>query len=115
MRWFHGIQGRSLQPLMDGSADAIRDAVLIEEDQPFSIDGLPAPVRMRSVVTAEGRLTRYFGAPGIEVYDHRTDAHELHNVAGQPQAAELQRVLENALLEEMARVCDLAPTPTFAA
>ncbi len=115
VRAFHGIQGRSLQPLLDGSADTIREAVLIEEDQPFSIDGLPAPVRMRSVVTAEGRLTRYFGAPGIEVYDHRTDPGELHNVAGQPQAAELQRTLENALLEEMARVCDLAPTPTFAA
>ena len=115
VRWFHGIQGRSLQPLINGSVDAVRAAVLIEEDQPFSIDGLPAPVRMRSVVTAEGRLTRYFGAPGVEVYDHRTDAGELHNVAGQPRSAELQRVLENALLEEMARVCDLAPTPTAAA
>lgn len=112
---FHGIQGRSLQPLLEGSAESVREAVLIEEDQPFSIDGLPAPVRMRSVVTERGRLTRYFGAPGMEVYDHRTDAAELHNVAGKPEAAQLQRELEIALLEEMARVCDTAPTPSSAA
>ncbi|MGL3807100.1 sulfatase family protein [Paeniglutamicibacter sp. R2-26] len=115
VRGFHGIQGRSLQPLLEGSVESVRDAVLIEEDQPFSIEGLPAPVRMRSVVTAQGRLTRYFGAPGVEVYDHRTDAAELHNVAGKPEAAQLQRELEIALLEEMARVCDTAPTPSNAA
>ena len=115
VRRFHGIQGLSLRPLLDGSADAIREAVLIEEDQPFSIDGLPAPVRMRTVVTREGRLTRYFGAPGVEVYDHRSDTEELHNVAGEPGAAELQRSLELALLQEMAMVCDNAPTPTAAA
>ncbi|MET1088638.1 MAG: sulfatase-like hydrolase/transferase [Arthrobacter sp.] len=115
VRPFHGIQGLSLRPLLDGSVDAVREAVLIEEDQPFSIDGLRAPVRMRTVVTENGRLTRYFGAPGVEVYDHRNDTAELHNVAGEPGAAALQRSLELALLEEMAKVCDSAPTPSGAA
>jgi arylsulfatase A-like enzyme len=115
VRPFHGIQGLSLRPLLDGSLDAVREAVLIEEDQPFSIDGLRAPVRMRTVVTENGRLTRYFGAPGVEVYDHRNDTGELHNVAGEPGAAALQRSLELALLEEMAKVCDSAPTPSGAA
>ena len=115
VRPFHGIQGKNLQPILAGEHETIRDAVLIEEDQPFSVQGLPAPVRMRSVITARGRLTQYFGSGIVELYDHGNDPDELHNLAAAPAAAELQRELEQALLGELAQLCDSAPSPSAAA
>jgi arylsulfatase A-like enzyme len=112
---FNGIQGTSLLPLLDGTRHTLHDALLIEEDQPFSLEGLPAPVRMRSVVTDQGRLTRYFGADEAELYDHRSDPDELRNIMGEPEAAELEAALGLALLEAMARVCDTGIAPTAAA
>lgn len=115
VRPFHGIQGKNLQPILAGEHETIRDAVLIEEDQPFSVQGLPAPVRMRSVITARGRLTQYFGSGIVELYDHGNDPEEFHNLAGTPAAAGLQRELEQALLGELAQLCDSAPSPSAAA
>lgn len=112
---FRGIQGRSFAPILAGGEDVHRPALLIEEDQPFGLPGLPGPVRMRTVVTAEGRLTRYFGAGEVELYDHAQDPQELHNVAGRPEHAELQRRLTEALLTQMASLADEGIAPTAAA
>lgn len=112
---FRGIQGMSLQPLLTGEKTELRKAVLVEEEQPFSLPGLPAPVRMRTVITNEGRMTRYFGSEEVEVYDHRRDPHELVNVASNPAAAGLRHRLEVAMMDHMARVQDEGIAPTAAA
>ncbi|GAB4099682.1 sulfatase family protein [Sinomonas halotolerans] len=112
---FRGIQGRSFVPVLRGTATAHRDALLIEEDQPFGLPGLPGPVRMRTVVTVEGRLTRYFGAGETELYDHAADPGELHNLAGDPGHAGLERRLTEALVASMAALADEGTAPTAAA
>lgn len=112
---FRGIQGVSLQQLLTGEKTRLREALLVEEEQPFSLSGLPAPVRMRTVITEEGRMTRYFGTDEAEVYDHRNDPDELVNVAFDPAAAGLRRRLETAMLETMAGVLDEGIAPTAAA
>ncbi|MFJ5955110.1 sulfatase-like hydrolase/transferase [Paenarthrobacter sp. NPDC092416] len=112
---YRGIQGRSLVPLLDGTTGHHREALLVEEEQPFGLEGLPGPVRMRTIITAEGRLTRYFGSEMAELYDHRSDPGELVNRAGDPAFAALEDRLLRAMLEEMAAVADQGTAPTAAA
>lgn len=112
---FRGIQGRSLVPVLQGSAVHHREAVLVEEEQPFGLEGLPGPVRMRTVITAEGRLTRYFGTDVTELYDHRVDPGELENQAGNPAYADLENRLLRRMLEEMASLAEQGTAPTAAA
>jgi arylsulfatase A-like enzyme len=100
-RPFRGIQGKSLVPLMQGKTATVRDAVLIEEDQPFGLPGLPGPVRMRSILTPQARLTRYFGTGIVELFDHTTDPDEMRNVADDPAYDGLLRELTERMLEEI--------------
>jgi arylsulfatase A-like enzyme len=112
---YRGIQGISLVPLLQGKVHSVRNALIIEEDQPFGLPGLPGPVRTRSVLTTEGRLTKYFGTDIAELYDHETDREELNNVAGEPEFKELQDRMTLAMLEGMAALADDGIAPTAAA
>ncbi|GHD05979.1 sulfatase family protein [Zhihengliuella salsuginis] len=134
---FRGIQGRSLRPLLGDDAGAPgaapgtsaaagtgaaaasgvswREALLVEEEQPFSVPGLPAPVTIRTVLTSRGRMTRYFGSDEVEVYDHGSDPDEMVNVAADPDAAALRSHLEGAMLEAMASVAETGLAPTASA
>lgn len=112
---YRGIQGRSLAELLHGRTDGVREALVIEEDQPFGMPGLPAPVRMRSVLTRTGRLTRYFGTDVVELYDHTVDPQELHNVAGDPAYRDIQRDFTETMLEEMMRLTVMGTAPTASA
>ncbi|MGW6172180.1 sulfatase family protein [Arthrobacter sp. NPDC055138] len=114
-RAYRGIQGRSLVPLLERSQDSVRDSLIIEEDQPFGLPGLPGPVRTRSILTKDGRFTRYFGTDITELYDHQTDREELNNVAGQQKYADLQEDLTKAMLEGIAELADAGSAPTAAA
>jgi arylsulfatase A-like enzyme len=114
-RAYRGIQGISLVPLLDGVAASVRESLIIEEDQPFGLPGLPGPVRTRSVLTSAGRLTRYFGTDITELFDHAVDREELNNVAGEPKFKELQDSLTTAMLEGMAALADEGTAPTAAA
>ena len=101
-----GIQGRSLVPLLRGEADVHRSAVVVEEDQPFGLDGLPAPVHIRSVISSEGRYTRYFGTDLEELYLFATDPSEEHNVAARPEHAAALHRMRALLLDELLALTD---------
>ncbi|MGP9782486.1 sulfatase [Arthrobacter sp. MYb211] len=112
---FRGIQGRSLSENGELRVGDGARALLIEEDQPFSLEGLPAPVRMRSVITPEGRLTKYFGTDTYELYDHRNDYDEMENLAGLQQAQGLKHRLEMALNEELVNLSSAQVRPVASA
>ncbi|MDR2255526.1 MAG: sulfatase-like hydrolase/transferase [Arthrobacter sp.] len=109
-----GMHGRSLEPVLGGDAP-IRERLLIEEDQPFSPEGLPAPTRIRTVITPRGRFTRYFGSSEAELYDHASDPGELANLALRPESAAFRSAMEVELLEAMAAVDDTGVAPTASA
>jgi len=112
---FRGIQGKSLVPLLQGEQSAIRTALIVEEDQPFGLPGLPAPVRMRSILTPTARLTRYFGTDTVELYDLGADPGELHNVAADPAYAGLLQELTALMLEEIMALTVMGTRPTASA
>jgi arylsulfatase A-like enzyme len=62
---YRGIQGKDLL----GEHSNWRDALVIEEDQPFGIEGLPGPIKMRTLVTQDYRFTVYGGTDQAELYD----------------------------------------------
>ncbi|MFC0582219.1 sulfatase family protein [Micrococcoides hystricis] len=113
---YRGIQGQSLVPLLEtGTIEPGRAALLIEEDQPFSPEGLPAPARIRTVVSQQGRLTRYYGTDELEVYDHAVDPHERVNIASWADPTKTQRELERHLADELMRLAETGRAPTSSA
>ncbi len=103
---WRGMQGKSLSPLLSGSGDHHREAVLVEEDLPFGTDGITGPVRMRTLITDDGRLTLYHGESYGECYRFADDEAEEHNLfdAGQPSA--LEREMRDQMLHEVLSLAD---------
>lgn len=106
-------QGRSLLPVMQGRAQDWRSAVLVEEDQPFGVEDLPGPVRIRTVITATSRLTEVLDQQMTECYDLASDPMEMVNIAGQGSGVQLQALA--SLAQELMRVDDDSRLPFDAA
>lgn len=108
-----GQQGTSLLPALSDRTAEVRDATLIEEDEEFGLPGLPGPIRMRTVVTREGRLTVYGTGERGELYDHGADPSETRNLFGKPAHAALERRMRDSLLSLMISADDRSRVPDF--
>lgn len=95
---YFGMQGHSLVPIMAGDVSAVRDAVLIEEEHLFPNVGTTVPIRMRTLVSDEGRITHYHGFDRGEVYDHRGDPLEQVNLWTAAAGRELRMHLDERLI-----------------
>lgn len=94
---------------MNGDSVDWRSAVLVEEDQPFGLEGLPGPVRIRTVITSAARLTEVLEQDATECYDLGADPLELANLAGDGTAVEAQA--RRDLVQELMRVVDDSRIP----
>ena len=108
-----GAQGRSLRPLLEGHDDEWRTALLVEEDQPYGLDVLPGPVRIRTVVTDDLRYTRIAGTGIAELYNLRNDSEERVNLAQLDD--DLRHAADAAMVGELMRVVDDSAVPFHAA
>lgn len=108
-------QGSTLRPVITGQPGWARSGLVIEEDQPFGLDGLPGPVRMRTLVTDELRLTEIPGHGITECFDLRDDPDEMINLAG--SASDDPRVAtgREGLLREVVALLDSSQVPFHAA
>ncbi|MCB2036353.1 MAG: sulfatase-like hydrolase/transferase [Ottowia sp.] len=102
----NGMQGVDL----GAARPAARQALLVEEDNQRAYLGFDQPVRVRTLVTADHRLSIYQGADWGEVYDLRADPHERHNLW------ERDPILRGQLLGQLAQTMmtmgDRSPRPT---
>jgi arylsulfatase A-like enzyme len=112
---YRGIQGIDLSDVVTGRTADVREALLVEEDQPFGVEGLLGPVRMRTVLTREARLTVYAGMPTRELYDLTADPTESENLAGTPDGAALEATMLGHLVEGLAEVADTGVRPVASA
>lgn len=121
--------GRSLWPVLSGTADAHRDAAfaeggftraeepLLERSGPASAyfgkgqvqhDDPDAVGKVVSVRTADWTYVyRLYEDP--ELYDRRHDGQELSNLAGTPGVADVERALRDRVLEWMVGTADQIP------
>jgi arylsulfatase A-like enzyme len=111
----NGMQGSSLLPLMDGTAQAVRPHLLIEEESQRSDFGMDRRVRMRTLRNHRHRLTVYDGQPWGELYDLGADPLELRNLWGDAASLPLRRELMEQLARAMLSAADSSPYPGAAA
>jgi arylsulfatase A-like enzyme len=109
---YAGIQGRSLLPIIDGSARSVRDAAFVQFDTQRPLVGKIAPGRVHSVIDDRYRLSLYHEAPWGELYDLKEDPGEFVNLWGSSDhAAVKSRMLERLARAEIEHV-DRVPLPT---
>ena len=112
---YHGMQGASLVPVLADPGARVRDHVLVEEDQMFDMAGVGQPLRMRTLVTEDARLTLYQGAERGELFDLARDPRELVNLWDDAGAGALRAELALRLARAGMQVADTSPKPTFLA
>tara|TARA_Y200000002_G_scaffold168847_1_gene139264 strand:- start:13119 stop:13448 length:330 start_codon:yes stop_codon:yes gene_type:complete len=109
------MQGHDLTPILREPASQVRDHVLVEEDQLFDLAGLGQPLRMRTIVTSDTRLTRYAGSSSGELYDLAADPDEMQNLDADPRFAKLRAATMEQLADSLVDHADRDRRPTFMA
>jgi arylsulfatase A-like enzyme len=99
--------GRSWRGLLSGGCDAIRDSVVIENDDPT------CGFQVRTLVTDRYRLAVYPGTPAGELFDLQDDPAELHNLWYRAPQQALRAELTAQLLAEYAGTTPWYPVPPW--
>ncbi len=108
----HGMQGRSFLPLMRGDGALSRDAVLVEDATQRAFLGFDQPVRVRTVVTRDARLSLY-GEGGVgELYDLVDDPHETRDLWADPSRSGKRAAMTETMTRQMLDLADEWPLPT---
>ena len=112
---YEGVQGHSLRPVLDEPTTSLREHLLVEEDEPFDLAGLGQPLRMRTLISAEGRLSLYRGGDRGELLALDEDPDELVNRYDDPGASALRAEMFERLAVEQMVLADTGTTPTSTA
>ncbi len=97
-----GTQGQSLRPILDDPAAAIRDQILVEEEQIFPDPDTGRQINMRSVVTSDGRLTVKSRQPLMgELYNFTEDPLETDNLFADASATGMRAEMMDRLIDTM--------------
>ncbi len=97
------LEGTSLRPLLDDPQKSLKKGAFTQVIHAVRGGRAKKPdakdrAMGRSVRTERYRYTEWNeGRNGIELYDHQTDPHEWHNLADDPQAAEVVREMRTLL------------------
>lgn len=101
------MQGADQTPVWSGEAETARDHLLVE------FRHQPTTVHMKTLVTADYKLTVYFRRGYGELYDLRNDPGEINNLWDDPESQALREQLTRELLfAEME--CEPMPMPRIA-
>ncbi len=106
-----GMQGHSLRPILEDPAAAVREAILIEEEYQADFLHIGQDLAMRTLVTADARLTLYEGLTDGELFDLQQDPLELTNLFNRPEGQALRLSMTEQLLREMLAHRDLSRYP----
>ena len=85
--------GRSIRPLLEGRAERIQDAVLVENDEDY------IGCNLRTVVTDRYKLTCYSDGSCGELFDMHNDPGELHNLWNEDGMRDVKANLTAELLK----------------
>ncbi|MCD6074462.1 MAG: Arylsulfatase [Rhodospirillales bacterium] len=108
---FNGMQGRSLLPEIADGINHGRGIHIVEEESQRALGAMPAPVRVRSLITDDWRLTVYHAEGYNEMYDLQNDPDEIVNLWDDPKHAEIRADLLVKMVRESIRTVDVSPAP----
>ena len=103
------MQGHDASELLKNPTSTIRDEILIEEDQLNDILHVGTPLRMRTLITEENRLTVYHGYEGAELFDLKNDPEEMNNLT---ESSALRADMNERLINALMANDDVSPKPT---
>jgi len=106
---FNGIQGRDLMN------SAPPEAVLVEEDSQRLMTGYERLQRVRTIVTDRYRMTLRHAEDWGELYDLKTDPHEMTNLFNDVTASSIKQDLTALMLRETIALQDRSPLPAYRA
>jgi arylsulfatase A-like enzyme len=109
---YAGMQGRSLIPVIERAAKAVRDAAFVQFDSQRPLVGKIGPARVHSLVDHKWRLSLYHGADWGELYDLETDPGEFVNLWGSSAHASVKSMLLEKLARAEIEHVDRVPMPT---
>lgn len=104
----NGMQGRDL---FDASTPA-PESWLIEEEMQTPMMGLPELPRLRTLVTADWRMTVRGGGQFHELYNLADDPQEITNLWNSSGHAHVRSALTEKLLQRMIELQERSPLPT---
>lgn len=97
-----GSQGKSLSVLLKDPKQTVRDAIYIEEEQMFPDQETGRSINLRSVITANARLTVRSHRPLLgELYALDVDPNEENNIFDELSARDLRDDMMDRLVELM--------------
>jgi len=108
------LQGCSVTEVLEGKARASRRVALTENDDDF------VPMKVRTITTADWKLTCYVNQGIGELFDRRDDPDEMRNLWNSSGHEDVKRELMGLLLEEVLCSLDVAngrlqsPSPRIA-
>ena len=106
------MQGHSLRPLLDDPGASLRDQLVVEEDEPFDLARLGRPLRMRTLLTSDARLSVYDGAERGELFDLVEDPDEVADRFDDPALRARRGELFERLAREQLVFADAGTNPT---
>lgn len=109
---FHGMQGKSLLPLLNGSESALYEDILIEDENQLILYGFPGHPRARTLVTKQWRMTLFDRVDWGELYDLENDPDEMQNRWDDGGYVDVKRTLMEAMVRKMMDYDDRSPFPT---
>ncbi|MEE2745962.1 MAG: sulfatase-like hydrolase/transferase [Pseudomonadota bacterium] len=109
---YYGIQGRSLLPEINGAEDQGPGCVLIEQEDQREYFGLIPPIRLRTLVTDQYRMTIYHGNDWGEIYDLKNDPGEMNNLWDDQSFDAIKSELLEKLSRQQMALTDYCPLPT---
>lgn len=109
---YNGIQGKNLMPVLQAGKNAVRDALLIEEEGQRVILGIETRVRCRTLLTERYRMTIYDAVDWGELYDLNTDPDELQNLWNEPAAGDAKAMMMQKLAYANLAHAETSPYPT---
>jgi arylsulfatase A-like enzyme len=112
---YYGMQGVSLTPLLDDPKAQVRNHVLVEEDEMFDMARVGGPLRMRTLIRDDARLSIYRGTDEGELFALDSDPDEMTNLYGVDSARDLQADCAAELARHLMEYADSSPIPTHMA
>ena len=109
---YHGLQGRSLLPLIQEQQEAHRTEILVEDDREVIYLGFEEPQRVRTLVTDAFRMSLFRPLGYSELFDLKADPHEITNVWNDPNYSDAKASLTERMVGAMADLQDWCPLPT---
>jgi len=95
-----GVQGRDYSELLIGKGKPANDSALITCPSPFGEWYRGKGREYRGVRTRRYTYVRDLKGPWL-LYDNQTDPHQMNNLVGKPESAELQKRLEAMLAAKL--------------